>query len=136
MSIFKFDTLHAGLLTIDRSTWDLTIDGLVFDGSTFRPQGTKSEEEDASVLLSFYSAYAETAAYERRHPGCIEAEYGLDYFTDEQWAALENVGSDMFWLWGDELAPSCCGCGDFAILEASDEEYLPYCERCYERKNA
>jgi hypothetical protein len=129
MSIFKFDTLHAGVLTIDRDTWDLTIGELVFEGATFRPQGTKSEEEDAAVLLGFYSAYAESARSEQHRPGHIEAEYGPDYFTAEQWAALDAVGEDMFWTWADELAPSCAtGCSAFAIVE--DSEGLPYCARC------
>lgn len=132
MSTFKFDTTHAGLLTIDRDTWDLTIDGLVFSGATFHPQGTESEEEDAAVLLTFYSAFAESARYERHSPGHLEREFGLDYYTEEQWAALENVGEDLFWLWADELAPHCAtGCGDFAIVE--DFEGLPYCERCIGR---
>lgn len=130
MRAFKFDTTHAGLLTIDRDTWDLTIDGLVFSGATFHPRGTESEEEDAAVLLVFYSAFAESAAFEVLPiPGHIEREYGLDYYTDEQWATLENVGSDMFWLWADELAPRCAtGCSAFAIVE--DLEGLPYCAWC------
>jgi hypothetical protein len=132
MSTFKFDTTHAGVLTIDRDTWDLTIDGLVFSGATFHPRGTESEEEDAAVLLGFYSAYADAVDYDRKYPGHIESEYGLDYFTYAQWAALDRVGSDLFWLWADELAPTCAtGCSSFAIVE--DSEGLPYCERCIGR---
>lgn len=101
--------------TIDSDTLDMTItvDGasVLFPCDDFNPRAGLTDAQTVAELLGFYSAYAEWAA-----PGS-RAWDGEDMpanYDDQQREALYMVGSDGFYVWADEIAPTCSeGCGRY-----------------------
>ena len=99
--------------TLCDETYVMTITGegavVVFDdGDDFRPMAGLSDREAAATLLSFYSAFAE---------GGPDSTVAPDGYSADQWAALEMVGSDGFYMFAEGIVPTCAeGCGAFVPI--------------------
>jgi hypothetical protein len=111
MTTYTYHDLPNVSATINADTYAMTItvDGetVTFDdGHAYKPCRRQTDAQSCATLLAFYSAYAEQG------PDSIDSE-GLPY-SPEQWEALEMVGSDGFYMWSEEIAPTCTeGCGAY-----------------------